>query len=365
MAQNNKRCLMAVACGIVSFMVIVIIVSMVNSSQPPDKTIIIVKRTVDWPEFKEKYNKNFNNEDEENMRKKIFESNLEYIKTHNKLFDDGKIGFDLAVNKFADMSNDEFKRQILKHFNKLQGSNIPVIQYPGNTDVYCSKPNSKTPKEINWVDQGKVSSVKNQGQCGSCWSFSAAEAIEGAYAIHTGKNAISLSNQQLLSCSSTDQGFGNDGCNGGFARNGLHYVLKVSKGIESYDDYPYTGKVQSCKANSKKYVTSISEVTAVKSGAENVLEQSVYENGPNSVAIDASSISFQLYNSGVYYNPKCSSQALNHAVLAAGYGTQNGDKYWLIKNSWGTDWGENGYILMARDASNNCGVATDASFVKI
>jgi len=359
MPQNNKTCLMAVACGIVTVMVVVITMSMVYSTEPPRK-IIIVQRTVDFPEFKQKFNKLYKTDDEENMRKRIFEKNIENILEHNQAFDNGDETFDLAVNKFADLSNDEFKRQV------LQKSSIPVIQFPGNTDVYASKPTSKTPASVDWVKAGKVSPVKNQGQCGSCWSFSAAETIEGAYAIKKKlSKAVSLSNQQLLSCSSTDTGFGNDGCNGGFARNGMHYVLQVSGGIESDKDYPYVGKVASCKASKSKYVTGISEVTAVESGSEDVLQQSVFENGPNSIAIDASSISFQLYNSGVYYNPKCSSKVLNHAVLAAGYGTQGGQEYWLVKNSWGTDWGDDGYIMMARGQGNNCGVATDATFVKI
>ena len=158
MPQNNKVCLMAVACGIVTVMITVIIISMVNSSQP-DKTVIIVKRTVDWPEFKKTFNKNYESSNEESMRKRIFESNIQHILNHNKNFDSGKSSFDLAVNKFADLSNDEFQKRV------LQSANIPVIQYPGNTNTYTSKPTSKTPSQVNWVEQGKVSPVKNQGQC--------------------------------------------------------------------------------------------------------------------------------------------------------------------------------------------------------
>ena len=152
----------------------------------------------------------------------------------------------------------------------------------------CTKGSKQCQKKVE--EEGGFFLFFHTMECGSCWSFSAAETIEGAYAIKNKINAVSLSNQQLLSCSSTDKGYGNDGCNGGFARNGMYYVLKTSGGIESWQDYPYVGKVASCKAKKSKYVTGISEITAVKQGDEQVLEQSVYENGPNSVAIDASAM---------------------------------------------------------------------------
>ena len=135
MPQNNKVCLMAAACGIVTVMVLVIVISFASSSQP-NGTLLIIS----FPEFKEKFNRKYENVDEENMRKKIFEKNLEYIKNHNQLFEAGQVGFNLAVNRHADMSNDEFRKTV------LQSSNIPVIQYPGNTEVYSSRPSKSTPK---------------------------------------------------------------------------------------------------------------------------------------------------------------------------------------------------------------------------
>lgn len=271
------------------------------------------------------------------------------------------------------MTNSEFRKhfmlgkiQQLREKKQRRRRSPSIFQWQCNTNVYTQTTNSETPASVDWVTADKVSSVKNQGQCGDCWSFAATAAVEGAYAIHEKNTAVSLSEQQLLDCSSTNKGFGNCGCNGGFAQNAFHYLIKLSGGIQSYDSYPYTGTQHSCSYNSADKVTGITSCTVVQEGSESSLQQAVASYGPTAVGIDASSMSFQLYSSGVYYNPTCSSKNLDHAVLVAGYGSESdGGDYWLVKNSWGTSWGESGYIKMARNKNNNCGIATDASFVQI
>ena len=168
---------------------------------------------------------------------------------------------------------------------------------------------------------------------------------------------MSLSEQQLVDCDTYDYG-----CNGGLMSNAVLW-LSQNQGSISEDDYPYVGYQQSCKASGMTHVAQVSSYFDITSGSESRLEDSIASVGPCSIAIDASHFSFQLYSGGVYFEPSCSSYRLDHGVLAVGYNNEDADqKYWIVKNSWGTSWGEQGYIKMAKDKSNNCGVATQAGY---
>jgi len=205
--------------------------------------------------------------------------------------------------------------------------------------------------------KGAVTGVKNQGQCGSCWSFSATGSMEGVHFIKTGQ-LISLSEQNLVDCSTAQ---GNMGCNGGLMDQAFQYVIQ-NRGIDTEASYPYTATgPNACRFNRANVGATISNFHDIPSGSESALLNAVYLN-PTSVAIDASHQSFQFYNGGVYYEPACSSSQLDHGVLAVGYGTYQGAAFWQVKNSWGSSWGMNGYIMMSRNRNNNCGIATMASY---
>jgi len=214
--------------------------------------------------------------------------------------------------------------------------------------------------KFDWRDAGVVTPVKNQGQCGSCWSFSATGAMEGAWAIYSG-DLLSLSEQQLMDCSKR---YGDFGCNGGLMDNAFEYAIDYGMCSEEQD--PYKGTTDTCMTPSLDCdnVAKFSYCVDINSGNELELKQAV-SRAPVSVAIEADTTIFQFYSGGIIKSENCGN-SLDHGVLVVGYGEENGEKYWIVKNSWGESWGENGYVRIARTDSTTdsgvCGIALQASF---
>lgn len=214
------------------------------------------------------------------------------------------------------------------------------------------------PSKIDWRQHGAVTPVKDQKQCGSCWAFSATGALEGQHFRKTNR-LVSLSEQNLVDCSHEQ---GNNGCEGGLMDNAFLYI-KLNRGIDTESGYPYEAVDNECRYEPSDLGADDKGFVDIAEGNEKQLKEAVATVGPVSVAIDASASSFQLYASGVYYEPNCSTENLDHGVLAVGYGSdRRGGDYWLVKNSWGDSWGDEGYIKMSRNKKNNCGIATSASY---
>jgi cathepsin L len=278
--------------------------------------------------------------DEFQARYQAFKNNVDFVNTHNA---DPTKTFKVSLNVFADLSINEFNR-LYKGLGPIAIPE-PALDVPVNVNI---------PASVNWVTQGDVTAVKNQGQCGSCWSFSTTGSFESACKIQTTGGLVSLSEQQLVDCSGS---YGNQGCNGGLMDNAFKYI-KATGGLDTESSYPYTAKNGACHVVANSFgPCTVSGYTDVASRNEDALANAIALQ-PVSVAIDASHSSFQLYHSGIYYEPACSQTNLDHGVLAAGYG----DGYYLVKNSWGASWGNAGYIQMSRGRSNNCGIATAASY---
>jgi len=288
------------------------------------------------------HNKVYGHEEFQN-RWNNWKNNYKFVQEFNKQ----GLSFVVGMNQFADMALEEFNT-VFKGLKKLD------ISIPENPTVFET---DTLPASVDWRTKGVVTGIKNQGQCGSCWSFSATGSLEGAHALHTGQ-LVSLSEQNLVDCSQAE---GNQGCDGGLMDDAFQYVIN-NKGIDTEASYPYTAADGSCHYSAANCGSTLGAYQDVQSGSEAALTTASATIGPISVAIDASHNSFQLYSSGVYYEPACSATSLDHGVLVVGYGTSGGQDYYIVKNSWGSSWGMSGYIWMSRNRSNNCGIATMASY---
>lgn len=288
--------------------------------------------------------------EEEVKRMEIFMNNLKFIEEFNTRKDRTMT---LGLNKFADLTNEEFRTLMTGSVNatkELQG------WFDKEASTFMPPANFEAPSSVDWRNKGYVTDVKDQGQCGSCWAFSSTGSIEGQWFRKSG-SLVSLSEQQLLDCSTA---YGNQGCNGGLMANSFAYV-QDNGGIDTEVAYPYEAMLNYCRYQTSYVGARVTGYVNV-SPYESYLQQAVASIGPISIAIDASQQSFQFYTSGIYSEPYCSSVYLDHAVLAVGYGTSDEGDYWIVKNSWGEMWGESGYIKMARNSGNMCGVASMASY---
>ncbi|XP_042499408.1 vignain-like [Macadamia integrifolia] len=282
----------------------------------------------------------------------VFKENVKYILEFNKKDHPYK----LKLNKFGDMTNQEFKSiyagSKVKHHSMLRG-------LPRGSGGFMYKNFKDVPSSIDWRAKGAVTPIKNQGQCGSCWTFSTVVAVEGINQIRT-QNLIPLSEQQLVDC---DKGDGNNGCNGGLMEYAFEYI-KNNGGITTETSYPYTARDGLCDVSKMNApMVTIDGHENVPSSDETALMQAV-ANQPISVAIDAGGDAFQFYSEGVFNGP-CGTD-LDHGVAIVGYGTTvDGTKYWIVRNSWGAEWGEQGYIRMQRGIPAKeglCGIAMEASY---
>lgn len=303
----------------------------------------------EWDSYKKQYGKVYKDPIEDSFRLKLYLDKKIRVEKHNELYRKGFTTFTMGINRFTDMTDLEVD-EMMNGFRQPSDYQHKKV-YQNKMEV------SSVPAAIDWRNQGYVTEVKDQANCGSCWAFSATGALEGQNFAKSGK-LVSLSEQNLVDCS---RAYNTSGCEGGWMDQAFVYVA-LNGGIDTEESYGYEGVEGVCRFNVSNVGGTCSGYVDLASGDENLLKSAVGIVGPVSVVIDASRSSFQSYSGGIYYDASCNPQNLNHGVLVVGYDTSQGQDYWIVKNSWGVYWGEEGYIRMSRNKNNNCGIASAASF---
>jgi len=340
--------------------------------------------TEEWKEWKVQHGKEYDSKEDDDHRMNIFMNNKVKIASHNKLYHRGLETFSLKMNHLGDLMSHEFEELNGHNYREKNTRNV------GATQILPA--HARFPKAVDWRKHGAVTSVKNQGNCGSCWAFAATGALEGQHFRKTG-NLVSLSEQQLIDCSKP---FGNLACHGGLPDDAFSYI-SANRGIDTEESYPLVhpkNKTSQCHFNPWNVGATDKGYVDIKHEDEEALKAAVATIGPVAVAVDVGGpddFKFRFYSHGIFQNRLCSKTELNHAVLAVGYGTETigidsysysiptsipfliketlllerfqwDTDYWIIKNSWGTNWGDKGYMKLRRNHGNECGVATMASY---
>lgn len=306
------------------------------STQLSQKSGMITEDEKEFMRWMHKHNKDYFSHEEHAYRFQNWLNIKKEVELHNSRND---ISHLKGINQFSDLTPAEFKRLYLGY-----RPNANKIRNEEN----LSTDNLKS--SVDWVAQGVVTGVKNQGQCGSCWAFSTTGSVEGAYKL-AGNSLTSFSEQQLVDCSGS---YGNQGCNGGLMDNAFQYL--ESKKLETESDYPYYAYDSSCQYDSGKGVTNVSTYHDV--GRTTSQMTAALQQQPVSIAVDAGA--FQTYSSGILKAADCGTQ-LDHGVLAVGF---ESGSYYKVKNSWGSSWGESGYIRLEY-GQNTCGMLNAASYPKV
>ncbi|CAF1360292.1 unnamed protein product [Adineta steineri] len=343
-----------------------------------------------WSYFKTKYNRVYSSIDEEKERFRVFRDHLRYV-LESKL--EKLRTYELELNEFADWTLEEFDlfkkgliistslrrtiidnqyhyhlRRIKRNLNKRRYKNKRFFRdWFSNLIHGNDKNNNQSTDLFDWRTKSIVSSVKNQLKCGCCYAFATATVLETLYVLKTkSQNIIDFSAQQIADCSSN----GNNGCSGGNFPPSVRYLLGQGGKIATEASYPYAGKKQTCNTNNLNQIDLGNiEYGAIPEGDEKNLAEVLMNYGPIFIGLDADSKRFMFYKSGVLQIKNCPTrrQDMDHAMVVVGYGYDNILKipYWIIKNSWGTKWGEHGYLRLAKDSGNMCGIASMAYYGKL
>lgn len=317
----------------------------VSSSALVDRELLNTPNALDntvargiFDEWKQENSKVYDAEENE-KRFGIFHSHMEYIVQKNA---EGNT-YTVGLNGLADLTSEEY-RHLLGYQHEPRSEVATPFRYEDTVPA----------ADVDWRTKNAVTPIKNQGQCGSCWAFSTTGSVEGINAIKTGK-LVAFSEEELVDCDKTDSG-----CQGGLMDNAFKWIIQ-NGGIDTEEDYPYTGAQGQCDIKKeKKHVGKVTGYEDVPQDNENALKKAA-TNQPVSVAIEADQQAFQMYTGGVF-SAACGTQ-LDHGVLVVGYGTEGGE-HWIVKNSWGPTWGKQGYILMKMHVGQSgiCGIASQPSY---
>ncbi|XP_073111654.1 senescence-specific cysteine protease SAG39-like isoform X2 [Elaeis guineensis] len=338
MAFSTKKCLLAALAVIALW-----------ASHAASRTLTDISMMEKHEQWMAQFGRVYKDAAEKEQRSKIFQANIELIESFNAA---GNHKYKLGINQFADLTNEEFTAMYTGFKPSHASSTMATksFKYENATAV---------PASMDRRAKGAVTPIKDQRKCGCCWAFSAVAAMEGITKLSTRK-LISLSEQEVVDCDTKGE---DQGCNGGLMDDAFKFIIK-NGGLTTEANYPYMATDGTCNTEkSRSHAATISGYEDVPANSEAALLKAV-ANQPVSVAIDAGGFAFQFYSGGVFTGD-CGTD-LDHGVTAVGYGTtSDGTKYWLVKNSWGSSWGEKGYIRMERDVDAKeglCGIAMEASY---
>ncbi|CAH0391631.1 unnamed protein product [Bemisia tabaci] len=302
-----------------------------------------------WDDFKSRYNKTFNRNTEA-ARRLAWEQNLIRIIQHNEEAAAGKHNYTLRDNHLSDMDPNTYAAKMIKLRHSGRRRRLPEETL--GTPVHDPE---KIPEEFDWREKGFETPAWNQEDCGACYAFAVSSTVSGQIFKEAGVLRY-LSVQQIVDCSGN---VGNLGCGGGSLRNTLKYIQGTG-GLETYKDYPYKAKQETCQFKKDKAVVRVISWAVLPPRDEHALKVAVWKVGPIAVSLNASPATFQLYHSGVYDDPECSSDFVNHAMLLVGYTKDS----WILRNWWSDEWGEKGYMYLKRGA-NRCAISNYAAYAHI
>ncbi|XP_068143816.1 cathepsin L-like [Drosophila tropicalis] len=307
----------------------------------------------DFGDFLTQSGKTYLNEADRALHENVFAARKNLVDAGNKAFSQGTSTYKLAVNAFSDLTNAEFLSQL----TGLRKSNQGESKVAASRQSALVQPGGNIPDAFDWRQQGGVTSVKYQGTCGSCWAFATTGAIEGHVFRKTG-TLPNLSEQNLVDCGSLD--FGLNGCDGGYQEYAMAFINEKQRGISKSDVYPYIDNKETCKYTNSLSGAQITGFASIPPKDEALMKKVIATLGPLACSLNGLE-SLLLYKSGIYADEKCNDDEPNHSVLVVGYGSEKGQDYWIVKNSWDKNWGEDGYFRLPR-GKNFCGIALECSY---
>ncbi|XP_003743816.1 mexicain [Galendromus occidentalis] len=304
-----------------------------------------------WSAFKAQHDKTYEAHEEDLRLSNFLQATVE-IEEHNARYHAGEVSYMLGHNAYSDLSASEFKSKMLgKKRMSMEGRNFTEVPAASMPSI---------PRSVDWRDKGIVTTPKNQESCGSCYSFGVLGVVESAIAQSTGR-IVDLAEQQIVDCSYNYQGEMNSGCNGGHEVVVMDFVSQ--RGVVLENSYSYrsgqSNHHYSCQKSTGTYGRNL-KYREVKPNDEQKLAEAIAQYGTLVMSISGENRDFQMYRGGIYDNPNCSKQ-VDHVISVVGYGSENGKDFWIVKNSWGTTWGENGFGRVRRGV-NMCGVVSDSSW---
>ncbi|XP_073848117.1 procathepsin L-like [Musca autumnalis] len=316
------------------------------------KELPIVNNVRDFSEFATKTGRKYANAAEKSLHEGLFKDRLNLVDKQNKLFEAGKSSFKTGINAFADFTHEEFVSKLTGNRKSSKGENAAKR----HRQKAAPPAGAKVPDSFDWREKGGVTPVKFQGECGSCWSFATTGAIEGHYFRKTGK-LVELSEQNLIDCGKEDMGLA--GCDGGFQEYAFEFIT-TQQGVAKGASYPYVDKKDTCRYKTDLKGAEISGFAKIEPKDEVTMKKVIATLGPLACSVNGLE-SLLLYESGIYSDEECNKGEVNHSVLVVGYGSENGQDYWIVKNSWDKVWGEEGYFRLPR-GNNFCGIALECSY---